>query len=210
MSLVSTGCCSRALSCAAAPSVAPGVGLAACLSVSVLEVAVWANAGVATATRPAESSHADLRIMSVSPPRARGPIGESYCRSAVNGSDCGSATTTLPHRCSNCATASALGGGGVALEITAAAAAVGCDLKPLLPPELDPRPEALPRLSRNPGRNELLAVAFVDHVARLHRTAAARAGKRAARHYFGASTISIWRPSMRGCASTLAISAVCS
>jgi len=66
--LVSTGCCSRAWSCtAAASAVAPCVGCAALLSVSVFEVAVWANAGLATATRPAESSHADLRIISLSP-----------------------------------------------------------------------------------------------------------------------------------------------
>ena len=44
-----------------------GVGWAACLSVSVLETAVWANAGVVSETRPAEISHADLRIMSLSP-----------------------------------------------------------------------------------------------------------------------------------------------
>src|SRR6476646_1385533 len=72
ISPVFTGC-SRAWSCAAAPSVAPGVGCAVCLSVSVLETAVCANAGVATAKMPADSSHADLRIICLSPSGARTP-----------------------------------------------------------------------------------------------------------------------------------------
>src|SRR3982751_548459 len=63
MSLVSTGCASRAWSWVAAPSVAPGVGWAACLSVSVVDCEVCANAGVAATTIAADSSHADLRIM---------------------------------------------------------------------------------------------------------------------------------------------------
>ena len=62
-----TGGCGRALWWAAAPWVALGVGCAACLSVSVVDVAVWPSAGLARTNTPAESSHADLRIISLSP-----------------------------------------------------------------------------------------------------------------------------------------------
>jgi hypothetical protein len=67
MSLVSTGCGSTAWSeTAAASAVAPSVGCAAPLSVSVLDCdVVWPNAGAARMNRPAESSHEDLRIISL-------------------------------------------------------------------------------------------------------------------------------------------------
>src|SRR5947209_12859892 len=66
---VSTGCCSRAwLETAGGCFATPWVGGAVVgLPDSVLGGCVCANAGVAKTVRPAESSHADLRIMFLSP-----------------------------------------------------------------------------------------------------------------------------------------------
>ncbi len=67
MSPVLAGCVSVAWSWTAAPSVAPGVGWAELLSVSVVDCDVlWPMAGDANVTNAADSSHTDLR-MSFSP-----------------------------------------------------------------------------------------------------------------------------------------------
>src|SRR5215213_2401424 len=77
MSLLSTGCCSRAWSWTAAPSVALSVGWADPLSVSVLDCDVlWPTAGDANVTIAAESSHTDLRIC-LSPVGARLQRGQA-------------------------------------------------------------------------------------------------------------------------------------
>ena len=105
MSPVSTGCCWRAWSWTAALSVAPGVGCAGCLSVSVVGLRFWANAGVARRTglpKPA-SGLADHDSL---------PLGRS---SPVDGSDANpddgpkearaaSARNNARHCCSNLAT----------------------------------------------------------------------------------------------------------
>jgi hypothetical protein len=74
MSPAVAGCCCTPCLCTAAPSVALLGCCAVCLSVSVVDCEVgWASAGVATAKTPAESSHADLRIIMCLPSMRRLP-----------------------------------------------------------------------------------------------------------------------------------------
>ena len=90
MSPVSTGCCSRAWSwTAAASAVAPAVGCAVCLSVSVSVTLRSAQMPESRGrTSPAESSHADLRIMFLSPSGATRPVWrEANPESRSKGSD---------------------------------------------------------------------------------------------------------------------------
>src|SRR3954454_4109344 len=126
--------CAAAWACGVTPACSVGEGLVALVLVSLL----CANAALGITTSAADSSQADLRIMSFSP------------RSG----------TDAP---------------------------------------------AVRRLDPNPVRMEAAEQPYDNNPVRLQQFGNTNVNKPGG-GYLGASTISIWRPSMRGCASTLATS----